>query len=214
MRPYYDHAGITIYHGDCRDVLPGLEPVSCVITDPVWPNCPNGLLPGSDDPWGLFQSVAQALTDIAPLLVIILGTTSDPRFLSLLPRDFPFQCIRYLRYALPSFRGRLVYGGDMAYVFGQLPPPPDGRRLFPGEFTHVHRRNPWRNGTAHPAARQLSHMTSLVEWFAGDTVLDPFMGSGTTLVASKRLGRRAIGIEIDERYCELASTRLAQERLL
>ena len=57
-------------------------------------------------------------------------------------------------------------------------------------------------------------MKALVEWFAGEPVLDPFMGSGTTLVAAKHLGRRAIGIEIEERYCEIAAERLAQERLL
>ncbi len=49
MKPYYEQAGITIYHGDCLDILPDLDPVDCIITDPVWPNAPTGIYAGTDD---------------------------------------------------------------------------------------------------------------------------------------------------------------------
>ena len=70
-----------------------------------------------------------------------------------------------------------------------------------------------RNG--HPCPKPVEWMLWLVKWVSleDETILDPFMGSGTTLVAAKQLGRRAIGIEIEERYCEIAANRLRQEVL-
>jgi site-specific DNA-methyltransferase (adenine-specific) len=66
----------------------------------------------------------------------------------------------------------------------------------------------------HPCAKPLKWVTfvlSLVSVDASDIILDPFMGSGTTLRAAKDLGRKAIGIEMDEKYCEIAARRLDQE---
>ena len=66
---------------------------------------------------------------------------------------------------------------------------------------------------AHPAQKPLSLIRRLLELGGGASVLDPFMGSGTTLRAAKDLGRKAIGIEIEERYCEIAARRMGQEVL-
>jgi len=67
----------------------------------------------------------------------------------------------------------------------------------------------------HPTQKPLALMDHLVGTLSryGDTVLDPFMGSGTTLVAAKAIGRKSIGIELDERYCEMAASRLGQDAL-
>jgi DNA modification methylase len=79
----------------------------------------------------------------------------------------------------------------------------------------------WTHGTCkvnrpdHPCPKPESLMRELVELFTdpGETILDPFMGSGTTLVAAKRLGRKAIGIELEEKYCAIAAERLRQNAL-
>jgi len=64
----------------------------------------------------------------------------------------------------------------------------------------------------HPTAKPVELMLRLLSKTQG-TILDPFMGSGTTLRAAKDLGRKAIGIEIEERYCEIAARRMGQEVL-
>ena len=188
-----------------------------IITDPVWPN---SIFPKVADPAELLLEVL--LSCSADRCVVQLGCDSDPRFLSAVPARWPFVRLCLLEYARPSYKGRLVYGGDIAYVFGQLPP---GRKLIPGlcistRSDSLFRRGTWNGETnkffnrpsgtqiAHPAPRRLQHVAWLCKWFAGASVLDPFAGSGTTLVAAKELGRKAVGFEIEEKYCELAAKRL------
>lgn len=225
LRPYYEHAGITIYHGDCRDVLPhlGQQPDTC-ITDPVWPN--SVFQATVADPARLFAEACELIW--CDRLVVHLGCTSDPRFLLGVPKRFELLRVCWLRYARPSYRGRVLIGSDVAYAFGHAPESRAGRHLLSGEFTA--RKNDTKTqhtkrgagqgedvdyeALPHPCPRRLEHLSWLVSVFAGQSILDPFCGTGTTLLAAKNHGLKAIGIEIEERYCEIASKRLAQEVLL
>lgn len=214
IEPYYDHAGVTIYNADCRDVLPHLAAVDAVVTDPVWPNCPEGLLEGHGDPQGLFTGALELLPP-ARRLVVILRSDSDPRFLGAVDLRWPFVCVQAMSYAVPMYLGRVLGGTELAYCFGEPIASGPGTRVIPmwgpkAQTAH----DPGRRGTGgHPCSRHISHQRWLVGWWSerDDVVLDPFMGSGTTLRAAKDLGRKAIGIEIEERYCEIAARRLAQE---
>lgn len=216
MTPFYNFEGITIYHGDCRDVLPHMGPQETVITDPVWPN--NKRPEFADvDPWATLSETLSLIE--AKRVVIHLGCDSDPRILSGVPWRWPFLRVCWLRYAQPSYKGRVLYGSDVAYIFG-VPTPakcfPGRRHLLPGESPtpgYTCSTENTKRGSFHPCPRRLSHVNFLVNNFSVNSVCDPFMGSGTTLVAAKDAGRSAIGIEKDERYCEVAVRRLAQMRL-
>lgn len=210
MKPYYQDSHVTLYHGDCREVLPQLTPASVIITDPVWPNCPEGLLQGSDDPRGLFHDMIGALPALPLRMVVVMRHDSDPRFLTVVPDALPFFRLQVLPYALPSYIGRKLGGDEFAYCFGKPIPSAPGQRVIPGYAPKAQPSRRVNNG--HPCSRTLDHFRWLMRWWmtGDDVVLDPFAGSGTTLHAAKDHGHRAIGIEIDERYCEIAANRLAQ----
>lgn len=213
MKPYYDHAGITIYHGDCREILPNIGRVDSIVTDPVWPNATAELV-GMDRPHELL-SEALALVD-TDRVVIHLGSDTDPRFLSAVPERWSFMRVCWLRYARPNYKGRHLNGSEVAYVFGHPETPKPRKMLYPGESAtdgEVCNSDSSARIIGHPCPRRVMHVRWLVLEFGGDLVLDPFAGSGTTLVAAHSLGTRAIGIEIEERYCEIAAKRLAQEVL-
>jgi hypothetical protein len=212
VRPYYEHGGVTIYHGDAREILPDLEVVDVVLTDPVWPNA-IGSLAGADDPAGLFAAAARHFPRLAPRLVVHLGCLSDPRFLAGVPAELPFVRVCWLRFACPGYRGTLLNSGDVAYVYGHARPR-EGKRVIPGEMTAVRSGDSWLH-SEHPSPRKLEHLKWLVGNFSdeGQTILDPFAGSGTTILAAKNSGRRAVGIELEEKYCDLIARRLSQEVL-
>lgn len=211
MKPYYEDekAGIVIYHGDCREVLPQIAPAT-IITDPVWPNAHPDLV-GADDPYALFDAMLARARGIASVrrVVVWLGVQSDPRFLSCVPASWPFLRAQYLRRAVPSYNGRCLVTGDVVYAFGEWPESREGARVIPGECLRVTSVPSRRQD--HPAARNEEHAKWIMKWWGDGLTCDPFMGTGTTLVAAKAQGVEAIGIEIEERYCESAAKRLSQE---
>jgi DNA modification methylase len=218
MTPYYEQDGIVIYHGDCREILPTLEPgsVDLVLTDPPYGiNYESGMT-GHDDGRSLPGIVGDTDTSLRDFMLesidfpaIVFGTWKVQR---------PANC----RAVLIWDKGDHVGMGDLS-----LPWKPNTEEVYViGGGFHGHRgssvlRYPapvtWNSvagGRVHPHEKPIPLILALLAKHPGETILDPFMGSGTTLRAAKDLGRRAIGIEIEERYCEIAAKRLQQSVMI
>jgi DNA methylase len=212
-RPYFERDGIVIYHGDARKILPLLPRRSfdVVLTDPVWPDAEPELR-GRGDEVELFRSVAGDMVRLAPRIVVQLGADTDPRFLSPISRKVPFLRTCWLSYTAPHYKGMLLMDADVAYVFGQPPERAGSHGVLPGRcsensFNRDHKR------IRHPCPRSITHVRWLVRWFVQGPVLDPFMGSGSTLVAAHEAGWPAVGVEVEERFCQEAVRRLRQRAL-
>jgi len=193
-----------LYLGDCMEILSDIGAVNTVITDPVWPN---SSIPefAHLDPYKLFADAWRLIcTERA---VIQLGCDSDPAILQ--PIKLPFFRVAWLRYAMPHYKGRLLYTSDIAYMFGKPPASRKGNHVIPGEAIS---KNTLGKEADHPCPRKLSHVSWCVERFSEpeDIVLDLFMGSGTTGIACVELGRRFIGIEINEKYFNIACKRIKE----
>lgn len=191
--------------GDAREVCAGMT-VDVVLTDPVWPNCPSGLLAGSEDPHALLRDTLALIT--ADRAVVVLRTDSDPRFLRAVRLSMPFFRSIQMSYAIPNYLGRVLGGDEIAYWFGSPVRRQLGRNVIPGRAPIAQPRDRPPNG--HPCSRAQVHFDWLAHWCSdeGETILDPFMGSGTTLVAAEKIGRQAIGVEIDRTYFDIACRRV------
>jgi len=192
--------------GDCREWLsqvPHCLRVGAVITDPVWPK--HGEIFGDINAYELLMECASCWPRIAPSAVVVMRNDQDPRFLSAIP--MPFLQAMWMRYAAVGYIGRFMTGNELAYAFGEWPKSKLGRRVLPA-MSPVETM-PQKNG--HPCPRSPLHMQWLVENWSDHSVLDPFMGSGTTAIACVRSQRPFIGIEIDPEYFEIACRRVEEE---
>ena len=198
VKPYYEEAGIVIYHGDCREVLPSLS-ADLVLTDP-----PYGIRKAEwdeDFPLEWLPLAAQASRTAMAVMCGINNLLTMPREIG----PFAYRWMLSVHLTNGMTRGLMGFGNWIPVV------------VYAKEGESLYR--PQQDATevpvvgempAHPSPKPLRAMTWIVERFEAETILDPFMGSGTTLRAAKDLGRRAIGIEIEEKYCEIAAKRLSQ----
>lgn len=226
MKPYYEHGGIVIYHGDCREVLPTLtEKVDLVLTDP-----PYGIGYSTGRRHYGIRSNTRLVADL--LVSPLLNDTADA--VSPLLNDtaamYWFAAPKQLDIVLPIMRrwdvtNVLVWdkgncaAGDLTTTYGQQWEAIVYARKMRVPMVGGRDRDVIRIGRGntaqylHPTQKPTELMRYLIGRHNPELVLDPFMGSGTTLVAAKQLNRRAIGIEIEERYAEIAARRLSQEVL-
>lgn len=206
---YYAENGICIAHADCRDVLPQLEPVDLVLTDP---------------PYGINYSSARGAswknTEIAGDASTALRDWIVAEYASL-----PMAVFGTWKVSPPdNVRGCLVWDKGPAFGMGDRAFPWKGSWELIWMFGHGwqgirdegvlrgHIVPSWEtHGRSHPHQKPVSLWKALLLKAPAGVVLDPFMGTGATLLAARDFNRKAIGIDIEERYCEIAARRLSQQ---
>lgn len=214
MNAYYDHGGVTLYLGDCREVTTWTD-ADVMVTDP---------------PYGM--AVSSGWKGHHGRLTIAGDDTTETRDAALTMWTPARPALVFTRWSLPLVgavhrltwdKGEHVGMGDLAepwkpntedvYVFGK------GFRAsrrgssvlrFNAVAGTAHRAH---GGRWHPTEKPLDLMETLINVCPPGVVADPFAGSGATLVAARNLGRRAVGVEIEERYCEIIARRLDQGSL-
>lgn len=250
MKPYYDHNGITIYHGDCLEVLPMLsEPVDAVIADPpygttacawdtVIPFAPmwaqikrlvkpraavalfgsqpfTSALVMSNPKWFKYEWVWEKDTGTnfynapyQPLKVhegIVIFSSAGASFTERGAMSYHPQSTKGKAYTAAQGRAKHTY-----HAYADAHTTVNTGTRYPRSVLRFN-----TDGGLHPTQKPLDLLRYLILTYTnpGDLVLDFTMGSGTTIVAAKHLGRRAIGVEMDERYVNVAIDRLQQEVL-
>lgn len=222
MKPYYQHDGIMLYHGDCREFVRPDD--SVVITDPPYNVGYHYDAYDDDLPEAAYWELIHAAC--LPPSVILHYPESLIRFCTIHGYD-PEMCVAWVYYANTPRQWRMLAWFGVTPNFSLVRQPyqnqTDKRVAKLQERTGGASLYNWweddqvKNVSAekvdHPCQIPLAIMERAVAITPASLIVDPFCGSGTTLIAAKKLGRRAIGIELDERYCELAAKRLSQQLL-
>ena len=213
MKPYYQDDAVTIYHGDAREILPSLE-VDAVVTDP-----PYGMSLNTDNSrfsGGRALKRGQGPGTGAGRPILGDDEPFDPSFLLGIGQG-------QIIWGWNHFAGHLPRGACLVWIkrndaaFGTFLSDAEVAWLSRGQGVWCRRdfsNNAITRERTHPTQKPLALMKWCLGFFPDAGVIaDPFMGSGTTLRAAKDLGRKAIGIELEEKYCQVAAERCSQEVL-
>ena len=233
--PFYETPGVVLYHGNCRDILPLLvEQVDHVITDPPYEaechtegrrvygpgNKPVGqAIPFAQMDEDTRADVSKHFGRLAKRWALVFCQVEAAMIwrgvLEAGGLGYKRTCVWVKPDAKPQFTGDRPGMGYESIVAMHAPGKP---RWNGGGRGGVFTFNKNDNGgfpAPHPTTKPDKLMRELIGLFTdpGETILDPFAGSGSTLRAAKDMGRKAIGIEMSEEYCKVIQRRLAQECL-
>ena len=209
MRPYYKQDGIAIYHGDCREIVPILNFRGLVCSDPPYGiSHPTDYSKRGRGPMAHCTNYAPVYGDSDPF---------DPRWLLSVGDARILWGGNHYSSRLPDSSGWLVWDKERPDTLDQA----TCELAWTDCIKGVRRFRYLWNGMMRKGQEDLCHPTQkpvpLMKWCMSlrwtdgiSTILDPYAGSFSTLIAAKQLGRKAIGIEIEERYCEIAAKRLSQ----
>ena len=241
MKPYYEHTGITIYHGDCLEIMPTLPAASVdlVLCDLPYGTtaCKWDVVIPFDPLWREYWRVvrgAVVLTASQPFTAMLIGSQIEHFRYALVWEKEQATNFMFLKKQFGKvhedigvfYRSQPTYNPQKTLanaptrsgsankvqshaLFGGTPKESGSMDRYPGSILRFNRDRTKQ----HPTQKPVALMEYLIRTYTnpGDTVLDNCMGSGTTGVACVNTGRSFIGIEIEERYCEIAAKRLAQE---
>ena len=217
MTPYYQDGAVTIYHGDCREIVPTLGRFDLLLTDP-----PYGISLNTDNSrfsGGNSASVSRRGNKVGPAGGKPIAGDGEPFDPSWLP-ELAHKSIIWGWHCFPNMLPRgscLVWIKRNDDAFGSFLSDAETAWFSNGHGVYCFKdlsNNAIARQRVHPTQKPLALMTWCIG-LAGDaqTILDPFAGSGTTGRAAKDLGRKAVLIEREERYCEIAARRMSQEVL-
>jgi site-specific DNA-methyltransferase (adenine-specific) len=226
MQPYFQNELVTLYHGDSFEVMESMadESVDCVITDLPYTERTHkkarAVTSGVITEGISFDSFTEEKLFFA---LEECGRVSKSWVISTLDYNHAFRLETEPPAGLRQMRiGVWVKNNPTPQITGDRP----GQGWEAISYLHKPKKANWNGGgmhgnyvsntatsTGHPTPKPLAMVSSFVQRFSnkGELVFDPFAGGGTTLLAARNLGRRAVGVELEEKYCELIANRLSQE---